>query len=175
MDYTVRSEEIVPPTIDWDAIYAEVNAWRGECMHHLSAVEYAVTETLLSLSAIEPIDASFKLRHLIGQKLEDLTAVTAPGGRFGEAGKSTHAELLHFRDKHGDFRTLLCHGMAKVTVERSGRWVLVWRRLSVRGRQAERSSAVTDKALALETLDALKRDGTKLASVLGQLRKAVAS
>jgi hypothetical protein len=64
--------------------------------------------------------------------------------------------------------------VAKITVERGGKWILVWRRLSFRGRQAERIMSVMEQDQAFETLEALRRDGAKLTSKLGDLRKAVA-
>jgi hypothetical protein len=53
---------------DWEAIFAEVNAWRDSCLHHFSAVEMAVTETLLVLSAVPSGSTTIRLRHLIGQR-----------------------------------------------------------------------------------------------------------
>jgi hypothetical protein len=157
-----------------DVVLAEVNAWRGACMHHFSQVEMAVTETLLALSAARPNDDRVKLRHLVGQRLEDLTVATAPDGPFGEVGKQLQDELLHFRREHEAFRILLCHGVAKVAVDRQGSWLVVWRTLSFRGRQSDRTTTVMEKDQALAISDALKRDGTKLSSLLGQLRKTVA-
>lgn len=172
-----KSGETIPSLqgADWDAIFAEVNVWRGACMHHFSMVEMAVTETLLGLSAVTPDGAAVRLRHLIGQRLEDLTAAITPGGPFGEAGKAALVELSQYREKHEAFRSLLCHGVVKVTIERSGQWVLVMRALSIRARQAERNALALDQDEAQAALVALKRDGQKLASVLGQLRKAVTS
>lgn len=161
--------------VDWEAIFAEVNAWRGTCVHHFSAVELAVTETLLALRAVSTGASDVRLRHLIGQRLEDLTAATGPGGPFETAGKGTQIELLQYREKHEDFRNLLCHGFAKVTVERSGRWMLVIRVLAIRTGKAERNTIVLDQNEAAAKLDALKRDVQRLGSVLGQLRKTVAA
>ena len=159
----------------WDAIFTEVNAWRGACMHHVSMVEMAVTETLLTLSAATPDGTRIRLRHLIGQRLEDLTAALSPGAPFGEVGKTALIELSQYRERHEAFRALLCHGVVKVTVDCGGQWVLVLRQLSIRSRQAERNALALDQGEAQAMLVALKRDGQKLASVLGQLRKAVTS
>ena len=162
------------PAPAWDLIFAEVNAWRGACLHHFSAVEMSVTETLLALSEESLGGSSIRLRHLIGQRLEDLTVATAVDGPFGDAGKCVQSELLQYREKHEDFRNLLCHGFTKVAVERSGRWMMVMRLLSIRAGKAERKTLVLDQNEAMARLDALKRDVQKLGSALGQLRKAVA-
>ncbi|MBN9316502.1 MAG: hypothetical protein J0I99_12235 [Devosia sp.] len=155
---------------DWDEIFAEVNEWRGTCLHHFSVVEVAVAETLLALSEVS--SAAIPLRHLIGQRLEDLTAATAAGGPFEEAGKTAQVELLHYRERHEHFRNLLCHGLVKITVERGGRWMLVMRVLAFRSGKADRVVLVLDQNEAAARLESLKRDAQKLGSVLGQLRKA---
>ena len=156
--------------ICWNALYAEVNAWRGECMHHIAAAEQAATETLLVLDTVKPDGAKIPLRHLIGQRFEDLSAVTGPDGLFAETGKAVHEFIENYR-KHEAFRTLLCHGVAKVTVTRGGAWLLVIRSLAIRARQAENTTAIFEKAEAEKKLAQLKSDGQKLASDLGQLRK----
>ena len=143
-------------------------------MHHFSAVEMAVTETLLALSVVTPAGTTIRLRHLIGQRLEDLAAATALGGPFEEVGKAARSELLQYRERHEAFRNLLCHGFARVSVERTGHWVLVLRAVAVHAGKAERNTLVLDQSEALARLDSLKRDGGKLTSLLGQLRKAAA-
>ncbi|MGN6307515.1 MAG: hypothetical protein ACTHNH_22070 [Mesorhizobium sp.] len=172
---TITSDETIPPlqSIDWNVIFSEVNSWRGACMHHFSMVEAAVTETLLALSATMPSQAVVRLRHLIGQRYEDLAAAIGPEGPFGDAGKHALSELVRFRENHEAFRTLICHGTVKVTVEHNGRWLLLIRTLSIRSRQPDRAMLALNQSEAETKLAALKRDGTKLASLLGQLRKAM--
>ena len=103
--------------ICWDKLYAEVNAWRGECMHHIATAEKAATETLFVMDAFKPDGAKIPLRHLIGQRFEDLSAATGPDGPFAEAGKAVHKSIENYR-QHEAFRTLLCHGVAQVTAAR---------------------------------------------------------
>lgn len=167
--------DALPPqqVTDWDVTVAEANAWRGACLHHCSAVESAVTETLLTLSASPSGGAHVQLRHLVGQRLEDLAAAIAPEGPFGEIGKAAYRELQLYRDKHAEFRKMLCHGVMKIAVERNGRWILVIKTLALRAGEAERHSLALDKGEAQKKLDALKLDGGKLNSLLGQLRKAL--
>lgn len=158
--------------ICWDKLYAEVNAWRGECMHHIAVAERAVTETLLLLDSVKPEGSKIKLQHLIGQRFEDLSAATGPEGPFAEAGKSAHKAIENYR-QHESFRTLLCHGVAQVTATRNGPWLLVIRSLSIRARQAEETTEIFEKGDAEKKLRQLKSDGQKLTSNLGQLRKKV--
>jgi hypothetical protein len=132
-----------------------------------------VTETLFALSTIDPGGPEVRLRHLIGQRLEDLALALGPGGPFEKAGKSAFAELSNFRDKHETFRTALCHGMAKVTVERKGQWVIFIRTLSIRSRQPDRSMLVMEQQEAEAKLVILRRDGQNLSSKLGTFRKTM--
>ncbi|MEI9411045.1 hypothetical protein [Mesorhizobium salmacidum] len=174
---TVTSDETTPSLqpIDWDAIFSEVNSWRGACIHHFSMVETAVTETLLLLNATAQGEIAVRLRHLIGQRFEDLLAAISPGGPFEEVGRHALAELSQYRETHETFRALLCHGMIKVTVEHNGQWILLIRSLSIRSRQPDRTTLALEQSEAEDRLAALKRDGKKLSSVLGQLRKMVAT
>lgn len=161
------------PSCCWDDVYAEVNAWRGACMHHFSQVEMAVTQSLLALDAAKPDGESLRLRHLIGQQYEDLEAAISPSGPFGNEGKSACDALSWYRTQHEAFRALLCHGTIKVCVERNGHWLLVVRSLSIRSRQAAYDEQTIEQSTAQERLLALKRDGLKLSAALGNLRKAI--
>ncbi|WP_341712567.1 hypothetical protein [Erythrobacter sp.] len=159
--------------VDWEAIYAEVNAWRGECMHHFSAVEHAVTETLLVLDGAKPDGVTIRLRHLIGQRFEDLSDAIGLNGPFAEKGRSAAKSLAHYREQHEAFRTQLCHGHLAVSVCPNGHWLLVLRTLSIRGRQADTGLVVIEQTNAVSRLEELRRDGRKLAAVLGQVRQGV--
>ena len=156
---------------DWDAICQEVNAWRGACMHHFSVVEEAVTKTLLALSEAEGASSKVRLRHLIGQRFEDLEIAIGPEGPFAEIGKTAARALAQFRTNHEVFRSQLCHGVAKVAVIRDGSWMLVTRSLSIRMKLREEAVVVIDRKEAFARLESLKRDGHSLAAQLGQIRK----
>ncbi|MBK6707984.1 MAG: hypothetical protein IPG54_11105 [Sphingomonadales bacterium] len=173
MDVLASNSTLLTHGKSWDEIFAEVNAWRGACMHHFSTVEMSVTETLLALGAVKETGKKVRLRHLIGQKFEDLAAAIEPEAPFGGAGRVAHVELMQYRASHEAFRAMLCHGVAKVSVDHSGQWILLIRSLAIRARQAERNMLVMEQSEAAATLTKLKRDGQNLASVLGQLRKKV--
>lgn len=164
---------LVSNQVDWEAIYAAVNAWRGECMHHFSAVEHAVTETLFALDGAKPEGTTIRLRHLIGQRFEDIAEAIGSNGPFANVGRKAVEPLTHFREQHEAFRAQLCHGHITVSVCRNGHWLLVLRTLSIRGRRADTGQMVIEESNARSRLAELKRDGQKLAAVLGQLRKTV--
>lgn len=172
MSSDVQNEVDASHDIDWNRIFAEVNCWRGACLHHFSAVEMAVTETLVALSAAGGQDRAVRLRQLIGQRFDDLAAAIGPGGPFAGEGQAAFAALSRYREQHEAFRALLCHGSIKILIDQSGQWTLVVRTLSIRSRQAERGLCVLERAEAQLRLTSLKSEGQKLASLLGQLRKA---
>jgi hypothetical protein len=160
---------------EWVSAFAAVNRWRGECMHHFSSVEMAVTETLLALDAAKPVGATIRLRYFIGEKFGDLETAVGESGPFGTTAKSASQALAYFRENHENFRSALCHGVTKVTLERNGKWLLVIRILAIKKRGAESGVRVFEQLEAEAKLTALKRDGQKLCATLGQLRKTFAS
>lgn len=160
---------------NWDDVFSAVNAWRGACLHHFSSVEMAVTETLLALSAASETSGSIRLRQLIGQRFEDLASAIGPGGAFSSQGSLAYGALMLYRDRQEAFRALLCHGTIKVTVDQAGQWTLIVKCLSIKSRQPERTAIVIEQPEALARLVALKNEGQKVASLLGQLRKSIQS
>ncbi|WP_134093883.1 hypothetical protein [Novosphingobium sp. PhB55] len=161
------------PEQTWDTLYAKVNAWRGECMHHISCVEQAVTETLLAIDTAFPT-LHVKLRHLTGQRFEDLLAVLATDGRFGEHGAKVVDALTHYRSSHEAFRASLCHGVIKVLLERGGRPTILIRSLTIRARQAEKVTLALEEVEATAKVEALRRDRMKLVGLLAHVRRNVA-
>lgn len=173
MEMSDIESALAPRDKGWEAVFAEVNCWRGACLHHFSAAEMAVTETLLTLAGNCPPDGAVRLRQLIGQRFEDLAAAIGAEGPFATQGQAASAGLARYRHEQEAFRALLCHGAVKILVDQGGHWTLVIRSLSIRSRQAERGLVVIDEADARARLVTLKSEAQKLASLLGQLRRAV--
>lgn len=152
----------------WFRVTLEANAWRGHCLHCFAQVEASVTETLLSLS--ERNDSVVKLRHLFGQRLADLGEVIGPEGEFAVPGKKAFEALEAFR-VHEQLRNILAHGVAKIAVDRQGKWVMVMRQLSIRGKKAERNKLAVEQEEAEQILADLQRTSQRLNSMLGNLRR----
>jgi hypothetical protein len=171
MNAIPEQEKFAAHAPDWPAHFRAVNEWRGACLHQFTLVEMAVTQALLSLADVKPDGAKIKLRHLGGQRMEDLASVIGPAGPFKGEGKVAHKRLAEFRANHEAFRHLLCHGHIKVTAEYGGNWLLVIRETTIRARIANETVSVIEQAGALELLKKLKRDGQELCTALGQLRK----
>lgn len=81
------------------------------------------------------------LPHLVGQRYAALRNLVAPNGPFALEGKKLAAALIRFQD-HDALRPMLCHGLAEVTLDVKGRWMLVLRVVTLRARKAERSVRV---------------------------------
>src|SRR3546814_11775950 len=85
-----------------------------------------------------------KLRHFVGQRLDDLAALVNEGGPFSVEGKGVASLLAEFRHQEG-LRTMLAHGQARLTVERTSRWAAIFRVIAIRARQADRSTPVIEE------------------------------
>lgn len=106
----------------WDEAISSVNAWRGQAIQCFAQAEVAVSETLLALARHEGPGALVRLRRLVGQRFQDLHDTLAPEGPFSAEGTAASAALAAFR-AHEDLRPALCHGVAKVALDRQGRWL----------------------------------------------------
>ena len=140
----------------WNQAIQDVNAWRGACLQHFSAAEAAVTETLLLLKAIPGRGEAVRLRHLIGQRFDDLSKLIEADGAFAKEGKAAAKALLDLRTLEG-LRSFLAHGQAKIALERTGKWIVILRHVSIRGQQAERLMLLFEQAEAEERHVDLKR------------------
>lgn len=161
--------EIAADDSRWSKIVGEVNAWRGACMHCFTQAEEAVTETLLHLSAIAADARVVRLRHLVGQRFEDLAQAIAPGAAFATKGDAASEALSAFR-LHEELRTLLGHDVARIAIEQNGKWIVLYRHLSIRARAAVRSRRAFEQKEAEELLSDLKRKTQKLCATLNELR-----
>ena len=156
--------------IQWEDAIAQVNCWRGECLQSFAQSETAVTETLLLLNAVPVRGASVKLPHLIGQRFEALKLATGPEGIFASEGAKAHDAISTYMLSE-KIRAFLCHGIAKVMLERSGRWTVIFDLTTLRAKKCDCTRLAVTQAEAIETLQEIKRCGSKLKTELGNLRK----
>jgi hypothetical protein len=158
--------------LPWTRVTSEVNAWRGACIQSFAQAEAAVTETLLFFSQKGQRGATVQLRHLIGQRLEDLAQAIGPEGAFAAEGGAAYAALVRFR-AHEGLRAHLAHDVARIALERNGTWVIIFRYLSIRSRSPERGTVAFEQADAAEIALELKRKTQQLDAALGNLRRVV--
>lgn len=126
-----------------------------------------MSEALLTLAAVEIRGSKVRLRRLVGQRFQDLHDALAPGGPFAAEGAAAASAPAGFRH-HEPVRAVLCHGTAKISLDRQGLLKL----LAFKGRQAERSSLALEQHEAAALLKDLKSKGQKLGAALGSLRAA---
>ena len=153
----------------WERATEAVNAWRGGALHCLAQAELAVSETLLAMSAVPEKGSAVRLRRLVGQRFEDLRSAIASDGPFASEGVKAVAALTGF-EKHQDLRPMLCHGLAKVALDRKGHWVVIFKVLVLGGREPERAAMALEQRDAEIRLEDLRRDSQRLASLLQSLR-----
>lgn len=150
----------------WSGCIDDFNEWRGACLDSFTRVEHAVTETLILLCPVAGTDGGPMLPHLTGGRVEALAKALRredPGGRAVAA--------LEAFAPHQELRTILCHGVAKVVIDRYGRWSVLITVLELRGgRPIRRLVEFTQRDL-LDRLVALRRDAQALGSLLGQIRQ----
>tara|TARA_R110002124_G_scaffold89707_1_gene229342 strand:- start:7077 stop:7532 length:456 start_codon:yes stop_codon:yes gene_type:complete len=143
-------------------------------MQCFAQAEAAATETLLVLHRVEGRGKEVRLRHLVGQRLADLAAAIEPDGPFGTDGETAFLALEEFK-KHEGLRNLLGHGVAKVTLERSGKWIVIVRHLSIKAYVEGRDIRVFDQAEAATVLSDLRKRSNKVCSTLGSVRRLFAA
>ncbi len=158
----------------WKCATTEVNAWRGGCLQAFARAEAAVTETLLCLSSVAGTGACVQLRHTLGQKLEDLAQAIGPGGGFEAEGRAAQAVIERFR-AFESLRVQLAHDVARISLERKGAWVVVFRRVSIRNHIAERDATVYSQPDAARIRSELKQASQRLEAALATLRATVAT
>ncbi len=161
-----------PDATSWEDALASLNSWRGRAIQCFAQSEAAVSETLLALAALGDRGAKVRLRRLVGQRFEDLDAALGPDGPFAAEGAKELPALAAFRS-HGALRPALCHGVAKVALDRQGQWIVLLRLLAFRGRAAERDTLSFEQREAEAMLATLRCDGQKLGTALGNLRAAL--
>ena len=147
-----------------------LNQWRGHMVEDFARSEQPVTETLALLNSNEPAGKATRLPHLVGQRYDRLVALLAADPAPSGHTKVALTALHRFRE-HDVLRTMLCHGVTRVAVDRSGEWVALMTLVSFRG-----NAVTTDRMTLLETeggtLLALVTDARRrVCAALGQVRR----
>jgi hypothetical protein len=166
----IDRESSTPLGIDpWPVVYDSVNAWRGLIVHRFASAEAAISDTLLMMSQL-PDNEAIRLEHLVGQRCQQLAHAISPDGPFSLIGASTVGTLTAFRDELG-LRTLLCHGIARITIDQRGRWVMILDLLSFQSGKAYREQRVIDEAEARALQERISKLTQRLSSKLAEIRR----
>jgi hypothetical protein len=151
---------------------ARVNEWRGACMDAFVRAEAATTECLAVLAEVPDGGILVRLPHLVGQRLDALQAMIGVDRPFETEGRPAAIALERFRE-HDDLRSMLCHGVGHVTLDRRGCWTVVLRIAALRSRRLERSVQVFTEADAELRRSAVAAASRDLCSRLGQVRASI--
>lgn len=155
---------------EWDEVVHRVNAWRGEAIQLFAQAEWSVSETLELLAEMPNINGAGRLRRLVGQRFEDLGEVLRE--EVAGHGKKAADALAYFR-RHEPLRPILCHGIAKLAIDRNGHWLVILRMVAVSGRTVERVSQTFEQRQAEALIEELRRDARALSSALQSLRARI--
>ena len=158
----------------WDEAVKSVNLWRGEAVYCFAEAETAVSETILLLRSLSLGDQQLRLPHLIGQRYEVLASAIGEGGSFAKEGAKAAAALSDFR-KHERLRAFLCHGTAKVTLDKHGKWLALLKVLSFEKGREESRSEVYEENEAATILAQLRKTSRQLRATLQSLRARLAA
>ena len=156
----------------WASAMVELNTWRGRWLQSFAGIESAVTDTLLLLRDVPTRGEEVKLRHLCGQRIEDLLTLVSDGGAFAKEGPQVVKAIHAFRT-HEVLRNMLAHGHAKVALERGGEWLAVLRMTAIRGQEPHKVEMVVEQAHSQTLLRDLHRTGQSLSAHLRNLCAAV--
>lgn len=170
---TIQAREIQPENEQrWEDATFAANAWRGKAIQLFAQAELAVSEALVLLAATPGRGERVRMRRLVGQRFEDLAEALT--GAFAEEGARAADALKTFR-QHEELRPLLCHGAAKLAIDRNGRWLIVLKLIAFRARATEHVSRTIEEREADHLLTHISDDCRKLLSALQSLRSRVRS
>jgi hypothetical protein len=159
-------------THDFEAAYARVNRWRGHMVENFSRAEQAVTETLVAINAAGVAIHGRKFPHLVGQRFDRLNALLTAGSESSPQRMSALSALLQFR-AHEELRTMLCHAVTKIALERSGAWVALMKLIVFKDGSTTTTRQTIDEIEAEQRLEILIQDRQRLGSALGQVRREI--
>lgn len=161
--------------LDFDSACARLNEWRGHMVENFARSEQAVTETLALLNATSSIvqdGKGTKFPHLVGQRYDRLAALlSAPSQPSGHC-KVALSALERFRT-HDALRTMLCHGVAKIALDRAGQWVAVMTMVSFKASQTLIDRLTLEEDEAGVRLGQLIDDRRRVSAALGQVRREI--
>jgi hypothetical protein len=161
---------VTPIEDAWTTSIQEVNAWRGAAIHHYGRIEAEVGQTLLALRSCFP-DVRVSLDHLAGARFVALRRHAVPVGLLPDP---RIAAALQALEPFLERRVALCHGVARVALQRSGAWLVAfeWTLYDKPGNPVQTAWFAQDDALSW--LADLRRKTDCLASLLRRQRAALA-
>lgn len=156
------------PREPFDKAIREVNEFRGRCLHYFADAEAAVSGCLARLSQVPGRGDGVKLRHLVGQRCEDLASALSTDASLKKDGNKALEALNDFRELDW-LRVVLCHGVSTVLLDANGDWTAVFHHSSFRSRELVPNGRVIARRKADELQKELSRKSRRLRSLVNAL------
>ncbi|MGD9664459.1 MAG: hypothetical protein AB7U34_04545 [Novosphingobium sp.] len=149
-----------------DEARAQVGQWRGSCLNLFARVERAVG---LALEAAVTAGKAKKIRHLSGQKLNDLVAIVDTLDQTEKQKKAFQSALVSWKQVESH-RAFLAHAVALEAIDRHGSWIAIFDMIVHKGNDALNTRWSVTQAEAEVILSDLTVGFKELSGQLGQVR-----
>ena len=150
-----------------DEARCDIDRWRGSCLNLFARAELAVGRCM---EAAVVAGKAKKVRHLQGQKLSDLIALTAEIARTTKQ-KKAFETALNLWDEVQSHRAFLAHGVVVEAIDRQGAWIAVFDMVIHKGDEAIETRWSLTKLEAQAFHERLTDGFKSLSSQLGLLRR----
>lgn len=160
------------PLLNFDAACSRLNQWRGHMTENFARSEQAVTETLAALNATDIEVKGTKFPHLVGQRYERLAAILSSGVIQSGHRKAALSAIGRFR-AHDSLRTMLCHGVTKMAVDRTGEWLALMTVTSFKAGSTTTTTLTLQECEAGPLLEQIIGERRRVCAALGQVRREI--
>ncbi|MXP40226.1 hypothetical protein GRI75_01030 [Altererythrobacter soli] len=161
--------ELPPRPLDIAA--SQIDAWRGRCISLFARAESAVGRSL-ELAAVH--GNAVKLRHLGGQRLADLIALTEGCAGTAKQAESLRSALIQWKAVESH-RTFFAYGVATALLNKKSHWYVVLDFTAYRGNSPEAERWTLSSQEAEEFEERLARCFADLSRELGLFRVRLAA
>ena len=147
----------------------EIETWRGHCLDVFAKGERVVGQTLESLRLSAKGATTIKLRHLAGQRADDLAKHISDSGISAKQAKSVASALASWREFE-ERRNYLAHAVSTVTLDAKGGWFVLFDMTVYRSDQGAAQRWALGATEAAQFAHQLEASGKHLSAQLGQVR-----
>jgi len=153
-----------------DLARAAIESWRGRCIDLFARGEKVIGQTLEAIRAAAKEPTTVKLRHLAGQRSEDISRQLR-GLKFPAKQSNKLVEAVTGWRVFEAKRVFFAHATMTVTLDSKGKWFAVFDMTVYRSDQPQRERWVVSECEANEFANFLDASWKQLSAQLGQVRK----
>ena len=155
-----------------DQAKSKIETWRGHCLDLFARGERCIGQAFEAIFKGKSAPPNLKLRHLAGQRLDDLAKYFEANPPNGKLAKSI-AQTLDAWQVHNESRTFLAHGCLTVTLDQRGKWFAVFDMTVYRSGLPICQRLALGEAEAGDFATELEVNWKLLSSQLGHVRKSL--